>query len=88
MASQEAAKVENDTFKVDIQAYDAMTKRLAALDQIVQNQITPSQVEEMVMNVMKQIIPDVQPVQEMGIPEMPMMAEMGGMGGPMGGVPQ
>jgi hypothetical protein len=72
----EAQKVENDTFKVDIQNYDALTKRLTAMANIAQNEASPDRINEMVLNAMRQIIPDVQPVQEMAIPEMQMPQEM------------
>jgi hypothetical protein len=72
----EAQKVENDTFKVDIQNYDALTKRLTAMADIAQNEASPDRINEMVLNAMRQIIPDVQPVQEMAIPDMQMPQDM------------
>lgn len=77
----EAQKIRNDEFKVDIQNYDALTKRLTAMAQIAKDEMTPDRINEMVFNAVRQIIPDVQPVQEMAVPEMqiPMDGARGGM---------
>lgn len=86
----EAQRVENETFKVDIQNYDALTKRLTAMANIAQNEMTPDRINEMVLNAVRQIIPDVTPIQEMPVPEMPMPQDMAmePQGMPMGGMPQ
>lgn len=95
--SFEAAKIQNDEFKADIQAYDAMTKRLSALDGIVQNQMSQENINAMVAQAMRQIIPDVT-IPDMAAPEIPMLPGMmpqgmppqgvPPMGGPGGGMPQ
>jgi hypothetical protein len=43
---------------------------------MAQSEMTPDRINEMVFNAVRQIVPDVQPVQEMAIPEMQMPQEM------------
>lgn len=52
MVSQEAAKVENDEFKADIQAYDANTKRIAAMSKI----FAPEGIEAVVRKTVAEIL--------------------------------
>lgn len=79
----EAKKIEDQEFQTDIKNYDALTKRLTALATVFQDQVTPDRINEMVLNAVRQIIPDVTPIQEMPVPEMPMPQDMA-----MGGMPQ
>lgn len=79
----EAKKIEDQEFQTDIKNYDALTKRLTALATVFQDQVTPDRINEMVLNAVRQIIPDVTPIQEMPIPDMPMPQDMA-----MGGMPQ
>lgn len=72
----EAKKIEDQEFQTDIKNYDALTKRLATMADIAANQMTPERINEMVFNAVRQIIPDVTPVQEMAIPDMQMPQDM------------
>jgi len=78
----EAKKIEDQEFQTDIKNYDALTKRLKTMSDIFADQMSPDRINEMVLNAMRQIIPDVQPVQEMAIPEMQMPMEQQPMGMP------
>ena len=62
--SIEAQNAENARFEGDIKAYQAETGRIEALEKIVAGQSDPNQLQDMVMNIMKQMLPD-----SVGIPD-------------------
>ena len=67
--SIEAQKAENEAKKVDIQAYDAQTKRLSALEGVVQGLMTPEAINEMVFSAVQQIAAGQNPLEPIGVPE-------------------
>ena len=58
----EAKKIEDQEFQTDIKNYDALTKRLTAMADIAEKQITPDRIQQMVVQALQQIIPDTTPM--------------------------